>query len=165
MVLYYIVMPRSLDQRFSTTNKDAIIPTHAQHATTYHTSRSLSPSFPPPTPPPPPRNRNAQNLASNFSSEIQLSEARCFYGFQIAIENIHSEVYSLLIDTYVKDAAEKTHLFNAMETVPCVRRKARWALRWCDPKLASYAERLVAFAAVEVRLCAFLSSKRLAAMR
>lgn len=90
-------------------------------------------------------------MASNFSSEIQLSEARCFYGFQIAIENIHSEVYSLLIDTYVKDAAEKTHLFNAMETVPCVRRKARWALRWCDPKLASYAERLVAFAAVEVR--------------
>ncbi|CAM9162667.1 unnamed protein product [Ectocarpus sp. 6 AP-2014] len=90
-----------------------------------------------------------ENLASNFSSEIQLSEARCFYGFQIAIENIHSEVYSLLIDTYVKDAAEKTHLFNAMETVPCVRRKARWALRWCDPKLASYAERLVAFAAVE----------------
>eukprot|EP00752_Nemacystus_decipiens_P008529 g7618.t1 len=90
-----------------------------------------------------------ENLASNFSSEIQLSEARCFYGFQIAIENIHSEVYSLLIDTYVKDAAEKTHLFNAMETVPCVRRKARWALRWCNPDLASYAERLVAFAAVE----------------
>lgn len=88
-------------------------------------------------------------MASNFSSEIQLSEARCFYGFQIAIENIHSEVYSLLIDTYVKDAAEKTHLFNAMETVPCVRRKARWALRWCNPDLASYAERLVAFAAVE----------------
>lgn len=92
-----------------------------------------------------------QNLASNFSSEIQLSEARCFYGFQIAIENIHSEVYSLLIDTYVKEPAEKTHLFNAMETVPCVRRKARWALRWCNPELASFAERVVAFAAVEVR--------------
>lgn len=93
-----------------------------------------------------------QNLASNFSSEIQLSEARCFYGFQIAIENIHSEVYSLLIDTYVKEAAEKTHLFNAMETVPCVRRKARWALRWCNPDLASFAERIVAFAAVEVSM-------------
>lgn len=90
-----------------------------------------------------------ENLASNFSSEIQLSEARCFYGFQIAIENIHSEVYSLLIDTYVKDPAEKTHLFNAMETVPCVRRKARWALRWCNPELSSFAERVVAFAAVE----------------
>lgn len=91
-----------------------------------------------------------QNLASNFSSEIQLSEARCFYGFQIAIENIHSEVYSLLIDTYVKDPEEKTHLFNAIETVPCVRRKARWALKWCDPKVSSFAERIVAFAAVEV---------------
>ncbi|CAM9629390.1 unnamed protein product [Sphacelaria rigidula] len=90
-----------------------------------------------------------ENLASNFSSEIQLSEARCFYGFQIAIENIHSEVYSLLIDTYVKDPAEKTHLFNAMETVPCVRRKAQWALRWCDPEISSFAERVVAFAAVE----------------
>ncbi|CAM9763582.1 unnamed protein product [Ascophyllum nodosum] len=89
-----------------------------------------------------------ENLASNFSSEIQLPEARCFYGFQIAIENIHSEVYSLLIDTYVKDAVEKTRLF-AMETVPCVRRKAKWALRWCDPGLASFAERIIAFAAVE----------------
>lgn len=91
-----------------------------------------------------------QNLASNFSSEIQLSEARCFYGFQIAIENIHSEVYSLLIDTYVKDASEKAHLFNAMEEVPCVRKKAQWALRWCNPEVASFAERVIAFAAVEV---------------
>ncbi|CAM9310308.1 unnamed protein product [Choristocarpus tenellus] len=90
-----------------------------------------------------------ENLASNFSSEIQLSEARCFYGFQIAIENIHSEVYSLLIDTYVKDPAQKSHLFNAMETVPCVRKKADWALQWCDPELSSFAERIVAFAAVE----------------
>lgn len=111
-------------------------------------SRSYRTSCPPTRPPPP---QQSQNLASNFSSEIQLSEARCFYGFQIAIENIHSEVYSLLIDTYVKEASEKTHLFNAMETVPCVRRKARWALRWCNPELSSFAERIVAFAAVEVR--------------
>jgi len=90
-----------------------------------------------------------ENLAQNFSNEIQIPEARCFYGFQIAIENIHSEVYSLLIDTYVRDEAQKTHLLRAIETVPCVNKKANWALKWCDPERASFAERLVAFAAVE----------------
>lgn len=90
-----------------------------------------------------------ENLASNFSNEIQASEARCFYGFQIAIENIHSEVYSLLIDTYVRDPTEKNHLLNAIETVPCVQRKANWALKWANREYSSFAERLVAFAVVE----------------
>jgi ribonucleoside-diphosphate reductase subunit M2 len=90
-----------------------------------------------------------ENLAMNFSNELQSSEARCFYGFQIAIENIHSEVYSLLIDTYVKDPTEKSHLLNAIETVPCVQKKANWALQWADADHASFAERLVAFAVVE----------------
>nr|CCA15972.1 ribonucleosidediphosphate reductase small chain put [Albugo laibachii Nc14] len=90
-----------------------------------------------------------ENLAMNFSSEVQIPEARCFYGFQIAIENIHSEVYSLLIDTYIKDPTEKQHLLCAIETIPCVTNKAQWALKWCDPKCASFAERVVAFAAVE----------------
>jgi ribonucleoside-diphosphate reductase subunit M2 len=90
-----------------------------------------------------------ENLAQNFSNEIQIPEARCFYGFQIAIENIHSEVYSLLIDTYIRDEAQKTHLLRAIETVPCVNKKANWALKWCDPEVASFSERLVAFAAVE----------------
>ncbi|MEO0310647.1 MAG: hypothetical protein RIQ89_304 [Bacteroidota bacterium] len=88
-----------------------------------------------------------ENLATNFMNEVQLPEARCFYGFQIMIENIHSEMYSLLINTYIKDDAEKKHLFNAMETVPCVKKKAEWALRWITN--GSFAERLVAFAAVE----------------
>ena len=78
-----------------------------------------------------------------------MPEARCFYGFQLAIENIHSEMYSLLIDTYVKDDTEKSKLFNAIETIPCVRKKAEWALKWTDPKIASFTERLIAFAAVE----------------
>ena len=90
-----------------------------------------------------------ENLAGNFISEVQIAEARCFYGFQIAIENIHSEVYSLLIDTYIKDAAQKTHLLNAITTVDCVKKKADWALKWCDPARASFAERCIAFAAVE----------------
>lgn len=90
-----------------------------------------------------------ENLAMNFSNEVQVPEARCFYGFQIAIENIHSEVYSLLIDTYVKDPAVKNTLFNAIELVPCVQKKAHWALKWCNRNLASFAERIVAFAAVE----------------
>lgn len=90
-----------------------------------------------------------ENLAMNFSNEIQSSEARCFYGFQIAIENIHSEVYSLLIDTYVRNITEKNHLLNAIETVPCVMKKANWALKWCNKETASFAERIVAFAAVE----------------
>lgn len=80
--------------------------------------------------------------------EVQIPEARCFYGFQIAIENIHSETYSLLIDTYIKDSKEKNRLFNALETVPCVKKKADWALRWIEGS-QSFAERLVAFAAVE----------------
>jgi len=88
-----------------------------------------------------------ENLAVNFMSEVQLPEARCFYGFQIMMENIHSETYALLIDTYVKDPVEKDRLFRATETVPCVKRKAEWALRWIDG--GSFAERLVAFAAVE----------------
>jgi ribonucleotide reductase beta subunit family protein with ferritin-like domain len=90
-----------------------------------------------------------ENLAMNFMNEVQVPEARCFYGFQIAIENVHSEMYSLLIDTYVKDPAEKTHLLRAIDTVPCVTKKAEWALRWCNKQTASFAERLVAFAAVE----------------
>lgn len=89
-----------------------------------------------------------ENLAERFLSEVQSPEARCFYGFQIAIENIHSETYSLLIDTYIKDTAEKTHLFNALETVECVQKKAQWAMDWIGDD-ASFAERLVAFAAVE----------------
>ena len=88
-----------------------------------------------------------ENLAVNMMNAVQLPEARCFYGFQIMIENIHSEMYSLLIDTYVKDPNEKHRLFNAIDTVPCVKRKADWALRWIEK--GSFAERLVAFAAVE----------------
>ncbi len=88
-----------------------------------------------------------ENLAVNFIREVQIPEARCFYGFQIMMENIHSETYSLLIDSYIKDNAEKQRLFNAIETVLCVRKKAEWALRWI--RKASFAERLVAFAAVE----------------
>jgi ribonucleoside-diphosphate reductase beta chain len=88
-----------------------------------------------------------ENLAVNFMKEVQLPEARCFYGFQIMMENIHSETYSLLIDTYIKDVEEKKYLFNAIETVPCVQKKAEWALRWINE--GSFAERLVAFAAVE----------------
>jgi ribonucleoside-diphosphate reductase subunit M2 len=90
-----------------------------------------------------------ENLAGNFATEVTVPEARCFYGFQIAVENIHSETYSLLIDTYVRDPTEKNHLLNAIETVPCVRKKANWALQWCEPDNASFAERCVAFAAVE----------------
>jgi len=81
-------------------------------------------------------------------SEVQIPEARCFYGFQIAIENIHAETYSLLIDTYIKNQEEKNRLFNSIETIPCVKKKADWALRWIDSS-SSFAERLVAFAAVE----------------
>ncbi|GGH15679.1 ribonucleoside-diphosphate reductase small subunit [Mucilaginibacter phyllosphaerae] len=88
-----------------------------------------------------------ENLAINFMSEVQLPEARCFYGFQIMMENIHSETYALLIDTYIKDPAEKDRLFHAIDTVPCVGKKAEWALRWINN--GSFAERLVAFAAVE----------------
>lgn len=88
-----------------------------------------------------------ENLAANFLHEVQYPEAKCFYGFQIMMENIHAETYSLLIDTYIKDSTEKTRLFNAIETVPCVAKKADWALRWITG--GNFAERLVAFAAVE----------------
>jgi ribonucleoside-diphosphate reductase beta chain len=88
-----------------------------------------------------------ENLAVNFMSEVQLPEARCFYGFQIMMENIHSETYALLIDTYIKDPAEKDRLFHAIETVPCVGKKAEWALKWINN--GTFAERLIAFAAVE----------------
>lgn len=88
-----------------------------------------------------------ENLAVNFMNEVQYPEARCFYGFQIMIENIHSEAYSLLIDTYIKDVKEKNYLFHALENVPCVSKKGHWALRWISQ--GSFAERLVAFAAVE----------------
>ena len=88
-----------------------------------------------------------ENLAENFVSEVQYTEAKFFYGFQISMENIHSETYSLLIDTLIKDGKEKDRLFNAIDTMPCVGKKADWALRWIDE--GSFAERLVAFAAVE----------------
>uniref|UniRef100_A0A5F4VTA0 Ribonucleoside-diphosphate reductase subunit M2 n=1 Tax=Callithrix jacchus TaxID=9483 RepID=A0A5F4VTA0_CALJA len=90
-----------------------------------------------------------ENLVERFSQEVQITEARCFYGFQIAMENIHSEMYSLLIDTYIKDPSEREFLFNAIETMPCVKKKADWALRWIGDKEATYGERVVAFAAVE----------------
>lgn len=88
-----------------------------------------------------------ENLAENFLKEVQYAEAKSFYGFQISMENIHSETYSLLIDTYIKDDKEKDHLFNAIDTVPSVKKKADWALKWIESD--SFAERLIAFAAVE----------------
>ncbi|KAK0670618.1 ribonucleotide reductase [Cercophora samala] len=90
-----------------------------------------------------------ENLVERFSAEVQIPEARCFYGFQIMMENIHSETYSLLIDTYIKEPSQRTYLFNAIDTIPCIRKKADWALRWISDKDASFAQRLVAFAAVE----------------
>ena len=90
-----------------------------------------------------------ENLVTNFADEVQWPEARCFYGFQIMMENIHAETYSLLIDTYITDTDEKNHLFNALETVPSVRKKGEWALKWLSRKKGSFAQRLVAFAAVE----------------
>lgn len=89
-----------------------------------------------------------ENLALRFMGEVQIPEARAFYGFQIAMENIHSETYSLLIDTYIRDSEEKALLFNAIETIPSVKRKAEWALRWIND-INSFGERLIAFAAVE----------------
>ncbi|WP_026978531.1 ribonucleotide-diphosphate reductase subunit beta [Flavobacterium tegetincola] len=88
-----------------------------------------------------------ENLAENFVNEVQYAEAKFFYGFQIMMENIHSETYSLLIDTYVKDEAEKADLFNALEVFPAIKKKADWAIQWIDSD--SFAERLIAFAAVE----------------
>jgi len=90
-----------------------------------------------------------ENLVERFAQEVQIPEARFFYGFQIAIENIHSEMYSLLINTYVREREERHRLFNAIETLPCVKKKAEWAIRWINDKNSSYAERIIAFAAVE----------------
>ena len=88
-----------------------------------------------------------ENLAMNFVNEVQYTEAKFFYGFQIMMENIHSETYSLLIDTYIKDREEQNILFNAIETVPAIKKKAEWAIKWINSE--SFVERLVAFAAVE----------------
>lgn len=90
-----------------------------------------------------------ENLAMRFMSDVQLSEARAFYGFQIAMENIHSQTYSLLIETYIKDACEKDRLFNAIENFPCIQKKAQWAQKWIGDNRSSFAKRLVAFACVE----------------
>lgn len=90
-----------------------------------------------------------ENLASRFMNEIQVSEARAFYGFQIAMENIHSHTYSLLIETYIKDKAEKNRLFNAIEHFPCIKKKSDWAQKWIHDNRSSFATRLVAFACVE----------------
>ncbi|XP_005381992.1 PREDICTED: ribonucleoside-diphosphate reductase subunit M2 B isoform X1 [Chinchilla lanigera] len=90
-----------------------------------------------------------ENLVERFSQEVQVPEARCFYGFQILIENVHSEMYSLLIDAYVRDPEQKEFLFNAIETMPYVKKKADWALRWIADRKSTFGERVVAFAAVE----------------
>ena len=90
-----------------------------------------------------------ENLAVRFMNDVQVSEARAFYGFQIAMENIHSEMYSILIDTYIKDSTEKTKLFKAIENFPCIGKKANWAKRWIGDNRSSFASRLVAFAAIE----------------
>lgn len=90
-----------------------------------------------------------ENLVERFSNEVQVAEARCFYGFQIMMENVHSETYSQLINSYIADPEERDFLFDAIETIPCVKRKADWALRWIEDRRSSFAERLIAFAAVE----------------
>jgi len=90
-----------------------------------------------------------ENLASRFMNDVQLAEARAFYGFQIAIESIHSEVYSLLIDSYIKDKEEKSKLFNAIQNFPCIKKKSDWAQKWIHDNRSSFATRLIAFACVE----------------
>ncbi|KAI4652025.1 Ribonucleotide-diphosphate reductase (RNR), small subunit [Alternaria ventricosa] len=90
-----------------------------------------------------------ENLVERFSSEVQIPEARCFYGFQIMMENVHSETYSLLIDTYISEPKQRRYLFNAIDNIPCIRKKADWAMRWISDKNSTFANRLVAFAAVE----------------
>ena len=90
-----------------------------------------------------------ENLGMRFMSEVQISEARAFYGFQIMMENIHSEMYSLLIDSYIKDKEEKTKLFKAVENFECINKKANWAIKWIHDKRSAFATRLVAFACVE----------------
>jgi ribonucleotide reductase beta subunit family protein with ferritin-like domain len=90
-----------------------------------------------------------ENLAVRFMGDVQLAEARAFYGFQIAMENIHSECYSLLIDTYIKDSEEKMRLFNAIDNFPCIKKKSDWAKKWIHDKRSSFQTRLIAFACVE----------------
>ena len=90
-----------------------------------------------------------ENLATRFMGDVQVSEARAFYGFQIAMENIHSQTYSLLIDTYIKDEETKDRLFNAIDTFPCIKKKADWAKKWIADNRSSFATRLVAFACIE----------------
>lgn len=90
-----------------------------------------------------------ENLASRFMNEVQVSEVRAFYGFQIAMENIHSHTYSLLIDTYIKDSVEKNRLFRAIEHFPCIKKKSDWAQKWINDNRSSFATRLVAFACIE----------------
>ncbi len=90
-----------------------------------------------------------ENINLNFANEIQIPESRCWYGFQAAIENIHSEVYSTLIDKYVDDNTEKTKLFSAIQTIPCIQKKAEWAMKWMNQKNATFHERIVAFSIVE----------------
>jgi ribonucleoside-diphosphate reductase subunit M2 len=90
-----------------------------------------------------------ENLASRFMKEVQLSEARAFYGFQIAMENIHSESYSILIDTYIKNTDEKFRLFNAIENFPCIKKKSDWSQKWINDNRSGFATRLIAFACVE----------------
>ena len=90
-----------------------------------------------------------ENLAQRFMSDVQISEARAFYGFQIAMENIHSQTYSLLIETYIKDGEEKHKLFNAIEHFPCIKKKSDWAQKWINDNRSSFATRLIAFACIE----------------
>jgi len=90
-----------------------------------------------------------ENLGTRFLSEVQLPEARAAYGFQLMMENVHSETYSLLIDSYIKDEVEKDKLFKALEHFPCIKRKADWAIKWINDKRSSFAARLIAFACVE----------------
>jgi ribonucleotide reductase beta subunit family protein with ferritin-like domain len=89
-----------------------------------------------------------KNLSSNFTTKVTAPETHCFYSFQIVVKNIHSKTYSLLINTYIKDPKEKLHLLHAIETVPCVQRKANWALKWCNSTNASFSKHMIAFAAV-----------------
>ena len=90
-----------------------------------------------------------ENLVERFCQEVQVLEAKFFYGFQIAMENIHSETYSLLIDTYIKETEEKNKLFNAIQTIPSIKKKAEWALKWINDKDSPFSHRVIGFAAVE----------------
>ena len=90
-----------------------------------------------------------ENLGTRFLTEVQIPEARCFYGFQLMMENIHSETYSLLIDTFIQDKVEKKRLFNAIEEIDCIKKKANWAIKWINDKDSTFALRLIAFAVVE----------------